>query len=104
MRRKERKEGIVSKRSRRRRALTSGAPAWKPGYGPGEPHGPDEPHGPGGPGGSGGPAEGEGGVREPRRPKPVPPSSGMEAVPPDPPVHAAAPPVPRPGELVEPVG
>jgi hypothetical protein len=73
----------VSKRSRQRRALTSGAPSSKPGYGPGEPHGPDL-------GGSrdDDPGGGEGGVREPRRPKPVPPSFSMEAPLPEPPLRA----------------
>ncbi|MEV1173797.1 hypothetical protein [Nonomuraea sp. NPDC049784] len=72
---------MVSKRSRRRRALPSGAPAWLPGFGPGEPHGPegkdfpfDDPP--------------EGGVREPRKPKPAPPSLSAEAPPPEPPPYA----------------
>ncbi|SEG90882.1 hypothetical protein SAMN05444920_107132 [Nonomuraea solani] len=69
----------MSKRSRRRRALPSGAPAWPPGFGPGEPHGPkddfDDP--PGDPGR-------EGGVREPRRPKPAPPALSAEAPLPEP--------------------
>ncbi|GAA3562786.1 hypothetical protein GCM10022419_049300 [Nonomuraea rosea] len=73
----------MSKRSRRRRALPSGAPTWLPGYGPGEPHWGegdefpfDDPQG------------GEGGVREPRRPKPAPPSLTAEMAPPEPPVYA----------------
>ncbi|MFI6599702.1 hypothetical protein ACIBHX_25930 [Nonomuraea sp. NPDC050536] len=69
----------MSKRSRRRRALTSGAPSWKPGYGPGEPHGPDDDDLPGDPMG------GDGGVREPRRPKPAPPSLSARAPLPGPP-------------------
>ncbi|NUP67780.1 MAG: hypothetical protein HOV96_27235 [Nonomuraea sp.] len=92
----------MSKRSRRRRALTSGAPAPKPGYGPGEPHGPDDSGDPP-KGEDGGGGRGEGGVREPRRPKPVPPSSPIEAAPPDPPIHAGNPSVPPPGEVVQPV-
>ncbi|WP_327091661.1 hypothetical protein OIE66_13825 [Nonomuraea sp. NBC_01738] len=68
----------MSKRSHRRRALTGGEAAWSPGYGPGEPH------------------EGEefpfddfgGGVREPRRPKPAPPSLTMAAEPPPAPFAA----------------
>ncbi|MEU7891793.1 hypothetical protein AB0B45_02885 [Nonomuraea sp. NPDC049152] len=68
----------MSKRSRRRRALTSGAPAWMPGFGPGEPHWsddfPDEPPG------------GEGGVREPRRPKPTLPGMPEHLDEPEPPI------------------
>jgi hypothetical protein len=72
----------VSKRSRRRRALPSGAPAWLPGFGPGEPHwGGDDDSPPDGPRG------GQDGVREPRRPKPAPPALSVEAPPPEPPVH-----------------
>ncbi|MFC4111369.1 hypothetical protein [Nonomuraea zeae] len=69
----------MSKRSRRRRALTSGAPTWMPGYGPGEPH-----WGEGGDFPFDDPSRGEGGVREPRRPKPAPPSLSAEAPPPEP--------------------
>ncbi|MEU6714771.1 hypothetical protein ABZ897_25195 [Nonomuraea sp. NPDC046802] len=67
----------MSKRSRRRRALPSGAPAWPPGFGPGEPHwddGDDRPF-----------DDPQGGVREPRRPKPAPPSLSAEAPLPEPP-------------------
>ncbi|MEV4359681.1 hypothetical protein ACWEPL_60235 [Nonomuraea sp. NPDC004186] len=65
----------MSKRSRRRRALPSGAPAWMPGYGPGEPHWPGERDFP-----FDDPSEGgEGGVREPRKPKPAPPALSAEA-------------------------
>ncbi|GGT23006.1 hypothetical protein ACFFV7_29240 [Nonomuraea spiralis] len=86
----------MSKRSRRRRALASGAPSWRPGFGPGEPPGPG--------GSSPGtrppddPPEGGGGVREPRRPKPVPPSFSMEAPPPEPPLRARDRTLPLPDE------
>ncbi|WP_084957999.1 hypothetical protein [Thermoactinospora rubra] len=71
----------MGKRSRRRRVLTGGAPGWLPGFGPGEPHGPD-PDDPDAP-----PFDHpEGGVREPRRPKPAPPSLAAEAPLPQPPV------------------
>jgi len=73
------KGGIVRKRSRRRRVLTSGGTGWRPGFGPGEPHwqgGEDFPFDD--------PQEGEGGVREPRRPKPAPPSLSAEAPLPEP--------------------
>jgi hypothetical protein len=76
-------EGIVSKRSRKRRALPSGAPTWLPGFGPGEPHwgeGDDFPFDD--------PRGGEGGVREPRKPKPAPPSLSGEAPLPEPPPYA----------------
>ncbi|MEO3870172.1 hypothetical protein ABGB18_15270 [Nonomuraea sp. B12E4] len=73
----------MSKRSRRRRALTGGAPSWLPGFGPGEPHGPDEGDSP-----LDDPRGGEGGVREPRKPKPAPPSQPVAAVPPEPPILA----------------
>ena len=70
---------------RRRRALTGGALGPRPGFGPGERHEPgadddppfDDPFG------------GDGGVREPRRPKPAPPSMTMEAPPPEPPCGPA---------------
>jgi hypothetical protein len=84
----------VSKRSRRRRALTSGAPTWQPGYGPGEPHGPDIEDPP-----SDDPRRGDGGVREPRRPKPVPPSFSMEAPLPEPSVRARDRTLPPPAEV-----
>jgi hypothetical protein len=85
----------VSKRSRRRRALTGGALGPRPGFGPGEPHEPgadddppfDDPFG------------GDGGVREPRRPKPAPPSMTMEAPPPEPPLRARDRTLPPPGEM-----
>ncbi|MFG1710118.1 hypothetical protein ACFLIM_43815 [Nonomuraea sp. M3C6] len=83
----------MSKRSRRRRALTSGGLAPRPGYGPGEPHWPegedpfDDPRG------------GEGGVREPRRPKPAPPSLSAEAPEPEPLVHARDRTEPPPDEV-----
>ncbi|KAB8193213.1 hypothetical protein FH608_023245 [Nonomuraea phyllanthi] len=87
----------MSRRSRRRRALPSGALAWPPGYGPGEPHWPGEgelpPDDP--------PGTGEGGVREPRRPKPAPPSLSAEALPPEPPVHVRNRLEPPPGEVTE---
>jgi hypothetical protein len=69
----------VSKRSRKRRVLPSGAPGRRPGYGPGEPHWPGDegfPHDD--------PQDGEGGVREPRRPKPAPPALSAEAPLPEP--------------------
>ncbi|MBE1561677.1 hypothetical protein [Nonomuraea africana] len=78
----------MSKRSRRRRALSSGAPAWMPGSGPGEPHWSDDdlpfdfP--------SDEPPGGEGGVREPRRPKPTPPVLSEELDEPDPPITVKA--------------
>ncbi|MEU0565322.1 hypothetical protein ABZ297_08030 [Nonomuraea sp. NPDC005983] len=79
----------MSKRSRKRRALTGGAPSWRPGFGPGEPHGPGE----------GDPPSDDppGGVREPRRPKPAPPSLTAEAVP-EPPLHAHLGTVPSPDD------
>ncbi|MEV0621115.1 hypothetical protein AB0I81_47850 [Nonomuraea sp. NPDC050404] len=85
----------MSKRSRRRRALTSGAPAWAPGYGPGEPHWTE--------GGDFPPDDllggGEGGVREPRRPKPAPPTLMAEAPLPEPPVYARDRTRPSPAEV-----
>ncbi|MEU7743566.1 hypothetical protein [Nonomuraea sp. NPDC049158] len=83
----------MSKRSRRRRVLTSGAPSWLPGFGPGEPHGPDEDFPFDEPGG------GEGGVREPRRPKPAPPSLMAQALLPEPPVRARDRSIPSPDEV-----
>ncbi|MFI6814714.1 hypothetical protein ACIBG7_20035 [Nonomuraea sp. NPDC050328] len=59
----------MSRRSRRRRVFPGGEPGPLPGFGPGEPHwsGPEDDDDPRfeDPGG---------GVREPRRPKPAPPS------------------------------
>ncbi|MEU8251220.1 hypothetical protein [Nonomuraea sp. NPDC048916] len=85
----------MSKRSRRRRALTTGGPFRLPGFGPGEPHGPDDEGFPFGEEGGGR----EGGVREPRRPKPAPPSLLMEAPMPPPLIHAHDRTVPPPGEV-----
>lgn len=88
----------MSKRSRKRRALTSGAPSWLPGFGPGEAHGPDEdfpfddPQG------------GDGGVREPRRPKPAPPSLIAEAPLPEPPLIGRDRCQPSPEEVTQAVG
>jgi hypothetical protein len=103
----------VSKRSRKRRALPSGALGPRPGFGPGEPHGPgaddppfDDPSGggpfgddPWGDGPFGGGPFGDGGVREPRRPKPAPPSMTMEAPPPEPPLRARDRTLPPPHEV-----
>ena len=86
--------GFVSKRSRRRRALTSGAASWLPGFGPGEPHGPDDEDFP-----FDEPGGGQGGVREPRRPKPAPPSLMAEAPLPEPPLWAHDRSVPPPDEV-----
>ncbi|NRQ32016.1 hypothetical protein HII36_09210 [Nonomuraea sp. NN258] len=85
----------MSKRSRRRRALPSGAPSWPPGFGPGEPHGPDDDDFPfdDPPGG------GEGGVREPRRPKTPPPSLVERAPLPEPPVRVRDVSAPSPEEV-----
>lgn len=83
----------MSKRSRRRRALTSGAPAWLPGFGPGEPHDPGEDDPPSDEGG------GKGGVREPRRPKPAPPFLTAEAPLPEPLFYAHDRTVPPPDEV-----
>ncbi|MEV6155664.1 hypothetical protein AB0L53_35525 [Nonomuraea sp. NPDC052129] len=84
----------MSKRSRRRRALPSGAPSWLPGFGPGEPHGPDDEDFP-----FDEPGGGEGGVREPRRPKPAPPSLMAQALLPEPPVRARDRSIPSPDEV-----
>ncbi|TYB63888.1 hypothetical protein FXF51_22795 [Nonomuraea sp. PA05] len=84
----------MSKRSRRRRALSSGAPVWPPGFGPGEPHWTERDYPP-----FTDPPGGKGGVREPRRPKPSPPALSAEAVPPDPPVHARDRTLPPPEEV-----
>ncbi|MFB4275858.1 MULTISPECIES: hypothetical protein [unclassified Nonomuraea] len=84
----------MSKRSRRRRALPSGAPAWPPGFGPGEPHwteGDDFPFDD--------PQGGEGGVREPRRPKPAPPALSAEAPLPEPLIRARDRTQPPPDEV-----
>ncbi|MET7331379.1 hypothetical protein [Nonomuraea sp. NPDC005650] len=85
----------MSKRSRRRRALPSGAPAWRPGFGPGEPHWPGGEEFP-----FDDPSEGgEGGVREPRKPKPAPPALSAEAPLPEPPVYARDRSEPPPDEV-----
>ncbi|MEV0385107.1 hypothetical protein [Nonomuraea sp. NPDC050643] len=84
----------MSKRSRRRRALTSGASAWPPGFGPGEPHGPQGDDFP-----FGDPSAGGGGVREPRRPKPAPPALSAEAPLPEPLIYAHDRTEPPPGEV-----
>ncbi|MEV0627375.1 hypothetical protein ACI2LC_04375 [Nonomuraea wenchangensis] len=76
----------MSRRSRRRRVFSGGALAPRDGHGPGEPHGPAADDGlP-----PDDPAGGHGGVREPRRPKPAPPSLTAEAPLPEPPLHAVA--------------
>lgn len=84
----------MSKRSRKRRVLPSGAPGRRPGFGPGEPHWPGGENPP-----PDDPRDGEGGVREPRRPKPAPPSLSAEAPPPEPLVFARDRTEPPPGEV-----
>jgi hypothetical protein len=83
----------VSKRSRKRRAFPSGALGPRPGFGPGEAHDPgaDDPP-------FDDPSDG-GGVREPRRPKPAPPSMTAEAPPPEPPLRARDRTLPPPEEM-----
>ncbi|WP_219464618.1 hypothetical protein [Nonomuraea rhizosphaerae] len=83
----------MSKRSRRARVLTSGAPGRLPGFGPGEPHAPDDDFPFDDPGGR------EGGVREPRRPRPTLPSLVERAPLPEPEVWAHDRTVPPPGEV-----
>ncbi|WP_336212775.1 hypothetical protein [Nonomuraea sp. LPB2021202275-12-8] len=82
----------MSKRSRRRRALTSGALGSPLGFGPGEPHGPGEDDPP-----FDDPPRG--GVREPRRPKPAPPFLTEQAPLPEPPVRARDRTLPPPDEV-----
>ncbi|MBF8190069.1 hypothetical protein ITP53_30945 [Nonomuraea sp. K274] len=84
----------MSKRSRRRRALPSGVSSWLPGFGPGEPHGPEDDDFP-----FDDPRGGDGGVREPRKPKPAPPSLSAEAPLPEPPLIARDRTEPPPGEV-----
>ncbi|HEX4811902.1 MAG TPA: hypothetical protein VFV66_04025 [Nonomuraea sp.] len=74
----------MSRRSRKRRVLPRGEAAWRPGFGPGESHWPGDDGPPPDPP-SGDPP---GGVREPRRPKPAPPSLAAEAPLPGPPHFA----------------
>ncbi|MBO3751338.1 hypothetical protein J5X84_35140 [Streptosporangiaceae bacterium NEAU-GS5] len=90
----------MSRRSRRRRVLTNGGWHWSstfppPGYGPGEPHyqGPS-PEGP-----LDDPPPGDGGVREPRKPKPSPPTLTEHLPEPDPFYIAADRTTPTPAEL-----
>ncbi|MCK2216744.1 hypothetical protein MF672_023510 [Actinomadura sp. ATCC 31491] len=84
----------MTKRSRKRRVLTGGALGRRLGFGPGEPHGPD--------GGDLPPDDrpgGDGGVREPRRPKPAPPSLAAEAPLPEPGLVARDRTLPPPAEV-----
>jgi hypothetical protein len=93
----------MARKSRRRRVLTSGGWQWSssfppPGYGPGEPHyrgpapegSPDDP-----------PGGGDGGVREPRKPKPSPPGLTERLPEPEPILFAADRTVPSPGEITQ---
>jgi hypothetical protein len=84
----------VSKRSRRRRALTGGGAGRRPGFGPGEPHAPGEDDFP-----FDDPGGGEGGVREPRKPKPPPPFLVERAPLPEPEIWARDRSLPPPEEV-----